>query len=428
MGEEEYYRLELLEETESYTMLVREGGRPSHPVDLGRSIIEQPGEYREILAYWQRGEKDWKVFSRQLSEWKDFRQWQRKNRENGRFHKYAEDVQQGLAEHGFKRPFQLEEHQDRQDMLATWIEFLDYEYWWYDKDMRTVEHQKPLYDAAWEELVDAQVLRPFETGQLVCDINSAIRRASERERAQDAVQSARLALLSAENKSANHRPSTFHQLSQQLLAEAQSRVDLALNSLELIKRRNALISEFLDKTKRARIAKRDAEHRAILVKWILNQIPLLEKESEAAFTESSATGLSTTVPSTTGLRKSKRKRTDLSDKMSFSGTTFPDSPENKSASKSIRRPIDRQKEAHSTQRSDDLDRDSLQSCKRSKRSTATMRSMHHRRSTEPGSLLFKGTSDNKQRGGRKERRSIRSDDDSGVRRSDRVKRAPDRFQ
>jgi hypothetical protein len=53
MDAEESYRYDLEKETEYYNTLVAEGGRPSHPVSLGRDVIENPEEYREILSYWQ---------------------------------------------------------------------------------------------------------------------------------------------------------------------------------------------------------------------------------------------------------------------------------------------------------------------------------------------------------------------------------------
>ena len=77
LGEEEYYRLRPGEQTEYYNTLIREGGRPSHPVSLGRDILEDPGEYREILSYWQLHNHDaenrkWEVFDHRCANGKDF--------------------------------------------------------------------------------------------------------------------------------------------------------------------------------------------------------------------------------------------------------------------------------------------------------------------------------------------------------------------
>jgi hypothetical protein len=52
---EEYYRSCLEEETEYYNTLINEGGRPSHPISLGSDILENYGEYYEILSRWQKG-------------------------------------------------------------------------------------------------------------------------------------------------------------------------------------------------------------------------------------------------------------------------------------------------------------------------------------------------------------------------------------
>ncbi|KAF8857851.1 hypothetical protein BDZ45DRAFT_422902 [Acephala macrosclerotiorum] len=290
LGEEEYYRLDLEEETEYYNTLVNEGGRPSHPVSLGQNIIEDPGEYREILSYWQRGENDWKVFGSQMGEWREFRRWQRKNREDGRFPKYVEGVKQGLAEHGFTRSFELDADPERQDKLTTWVEFLDYEYWWYDIDMRFVKRLQPQYDEAWKELTDTQVLRPDETEEFICNIDSAFQHASERERAERAVEAAKWALISAQKAITDPRRSSLSEPeAQQRLAAAQSKLDAAVKSLESIKRRNDLVYEFFKKIKKRKIAigklkksylvaKRDAQRRSILLRWILQQIPLIELE------------------------------------------------------------------------------------------------------------------------------------------------------
>jgi len=287
MDEEESYRYDLVKQAEYYNTLVDEGGRPSHPVSLGRDIIETPGEYREILSFWQRGSNDWKVFGRQMGEWRRFRAWQQNNREEGRFPKYVEGVKGGLAEHEFTRSFQLDEDLERQDKLTTWIEYLDYEYWWYDKDMRFVKRHQPRYDEAWKKLVDSKVLRSSETEEFICNIDSAFQRASERMQAEKAVESAKLAVMSAQKAITDPRRSSLsEQEPRQRLAAAKSKLDAAIKSLESIERRNSLVSEFHKKTKNYQIAKGDAERRSILLRWMLQQVPLIELELKVAANDS----------------------------------------------------------------------------------------------------------------------------------------------
>jgi hypothetical protein len=283
-------------------MLVSEGGRPSHPVSLGRDILENPGEYSEILSYWQRVNHDaegrvWMVFGSQLGEWRRFCKYQRSARKGDYFLKYPQLVQKRLTRHGFERPFQLVQDLDQQDKLTTWIEFLNYEYQDYDKDMRFVERHQAEYDEAWKELVDSQVLRPYETEEFIIhDPKSAVQQASEEERAEKAVEFAESAVMSAEK--ANPDPGHAH-LSQQAtrkhrLVAAQSKLAAAMKSLASIKRRNDLIYRFLKKIKLYQVtsdgtlkqsyvgAKGDAERRSILLRWILQQITLIEIELDQA--------------------------------------------------------------------------------------------------------------------------------------------------
>jgi hypothetical protein len=238
-----------------------------------------------------------------MCEWQEFREYQQSMRKKGRFPKYRERVQKRLTRHGFERPFQLDEDLDQQDKLATWIEFLNYEYQDYDKHMRFVERHQAEYDAAWKELVDSQVLRPFETEEfIIYDPKSAVQHANERERAEKAVQSAKSAVVSAENNNPDPRHAHLSQQAtrQQRLVAAQSQLAAAIKSLASIKRRNDLIYKFLQKTKLHQVtedklkkgyayvkqsyvgAKRDAERRSILLRWILQQIPFIEIELNQA--------------------------------------------------------------------------------------------------------------------------------------------------
>jgi hypothetical protein len=106
-------------------------------------------------------------------------------RKEDQFSIYRLLVQKRLTRHGFERPCQMDEDLDQQDKLATWIEFLNYEYQDYDKDMRFIERHQPEYDAAWKEPLDSKVLRPFETKEFLCNIKSSFQRASERERGRE---------------------------------------------------------------------------------------------------------------------------------------------------------------------------------------------------------------------------------------------------
>ncbi|KAK2791411.1 hypothetical protein FQN52_004845 [Onygenales sp. PD_12] len=56
------------------------GGRASHPLSLLEDIVENPGDYRDILSFWQAlessGPDNFRVFSPQFYRWKDFQRLQ----------------------------------------------------------------------------------------------------------------------------------------------------------------------------------------------------------------------------------------------------------------------------------------------------------------------------------------------------------------
>jgi hypothetical protein len=65
IDEEQQYHDDIQYQTECYNKLVEDGGRPSHPLIRLEDIVKDPGEYREILSFWQgkygRGD-EWEVF------------------------------------------------------------------------------------------------------------------------------------------------------------------------------------------------------------------------------------------------------------------------------------------------------------------------------------------------------------------------------
>lgn len=256
------------------------------------------------------------MFRQQMAEWHEFRGYQKRTREEGRFLPYYQRLQERLARHGFEQPFQLDEDFDRQVKLATWIESLNYKYQGYDKVMRFVKRHQPDFGEAWQVLVDAHVLRPFETQEFICNKESSFERMNEQDRAKKVVESAELAVTSVQNAIANpSRSSLSQQEPRQLLAAAQSRLDEEIKSLELIMKRNELVMDFFIKAATYKIgpngrltltyqfAKGDTKHREILLRWMLKQIPLIELEIKSAnIAKRTSTGVR-------GRQRPKRNRT-----------------------------------------------------------------------------------------------------------------------
>lgn len=217
-----------------------------------------------------------------MRKWKQFHKYQWKHQEEGRFFTYIDTVKCSLVRHKFMQSFKLSENSEQQNKLTTWIEFLDFEYWFYDKDMRVIKCLQPQYDEAWKKLVNLQVLRPSEIKKFICSIDSAFQHASEREWAEKAVKATKLAVTSAQNAITNSQRFTLSEKkAEQRLGFAQFRLNAAVKSLKSIKWWNDLIYEFYKKTQLSQITndgkwkrsyqstKKDTECCSILLWWIL---------------------------------------------------------------------------------------------------------------------------------------------------------------
>ena len=300
------------EQTEYYNTLISEGGQPSHPVSLGRDILENPGEYCEILSYWQfvKGDAEnrvWKVFGSQMGEWLRFKKNQQAVREQDRLLKYTESAKHRLPKYGFTQSFQFHEDPERQDKLTTWIEFLNYEYRKYENETDTIKRLQPQFDEAWKKLVESEVLRPLETAESLWDLTSVIQRQNERHEAEDAVERATLTVKAAEKafqeaQCASLSGQSLSQIEEKLSA-TRSQLAALTASLEQINRRSDLIGGFKDQTKRHRRAEKNINSQNILLRWILQQVPSIELELNSA--EATEDGSDTRNGGRRGLKRNR---------------------------------------------------------------------------------------------------------------------------
>ncbi|KAG5292663.1 hypothetical protein I7I48_04821 [Histoplasma ohiense] len=91
----------------------------------------------------------------------------------------------------------LDEDPTRQDNLTTWIEYLGYEYWWFDRYALSSRQQEWL-DSKWKEVVDSNVLTHFETQESVYEYEHLLQRVNELELSQRAVETAKSAVFLAQ--------------------------------------------------------------------------------------------------------------------------------------------------------------------------------------------------------------------------------------
>ncbi|KAL8904663.1 MAG: hypothetical protein Q9207_003112 [Kuettlingeria erythrocarpa] len=119
------------EEKEAHEALVKDNGRPCYPIELGFDIFDNPGQYKEILEYWQEGRSSYRqVFLNQLHDWKIIRGNQRDLRRwyihRNRFHEYQEFVLERRRKHGLDGDPQLCENIAEQSKVDDWMEYQHY--------------------------------------------------------------------------------------------------------------------------------------------------------------------------------------------------------------------------------------------------------------------------------------------------------------
>ncbi|KAL8650292.1 MAG: hypothetical protein Q9210_003911 [Variospora velana] len=119
------------DEKEAHEALVKDNGRPCYPIELGFDIFDNPGQYKEILEYWQEGKSsDRRVFLSQLREWEYMRENKRRVRRwyirRNRFHEYQESVLEQRRKHGLDGDPQLCENMAEQSKVDDWMEYQHY--------------------------------------------------------------------------------------------------------------------------------------------------------------------------------------------------------------------------------------------------------------------------------------------------------------
>ncbi|RMD43977.1 hypothetical protein DV735_g1088, partial [Chaetothyriales sp. CBS 134920] len=259
-----------------------DGGFPVY-VEWKKRIIQQHSRPKSAAKRLAEIEADPSCLK---SGW-EYRQWERERqrrhcRERGcqGFCDYAEAVKRRLARHGFTQPFELDEDPKKQDKLTTWIEYLNYEYWWLDKYTSDIERLEPEHDKLWQELVDKKILRPHENREFVRTTASGAECVAEKDQAMKAVQRAeseakRIYVLTQEDPNRLRIPRA-KRIS--MLKHGTEKLLAAKRRLEQAQSRSLLIVQFVRATFGYSGAKRDAARHRVLVQWVLDQVPLIEAE------------------------------------------------------------------------------------------------------------------------------------------------------
>ncbi|KAK2748335.1 hypothetical protein FQN57_000993 [Myotisia sp. PD_48] len=145
-------------EKDSFQALIDQGGIPSHPLDLGSDVLDNPGEYQDIIAYWKdESNTDGLLFTSQLNRWRTFRFYQRGVRRDcsttrGRFLRYQRNIQKRLHKYGFEVDVSLCKNPDKQSKYGNWIEYQAYHYSKFEDLEEKLSRTESLLSAAREEV------------------------------------------------------------------------------------------------------------------------------------------------------------------------------------------------------------------------------------------------------------------------------------
>ena len=117
-----------------YEALIKDNGRPCYPIELGFDVFEDPGQYKDILEYWEHDGGPWpkrRVFSAQLDRRKYFRHRQRRGRQYYVRHDPSSELQKFVRERrrkfGLNDDTRLCEVVADQSKLEDWMEYQNHE-------------------------------------------------------------------------------------------------------------------------------------------------------------------------------------------------------------------------------------------------------------------------------------------------------------
>lgn len=184
---------DLQRERESFNTLADEGGVPSHPVELGFDVLDDPREYKDIISYWQSWPKtDRLLFGAQLGRWRRFREFQQKIRQyhiqRGTFSAYQQKVHERRCRHGLEGQTTPHGDRDEQSKLDNWMEYQDYEYAILEKFEKDIKDTQVRLDAARKVLRDAGISgyeKVFKQGNFGITYALYVKHGNEKNRLED---------------------------------------------------------------------------------------------------------------------------------------------------------------------------------------------------------------------------------------------------
>ncbi|KAH7031031.1 uncharacterized protein B0I36DRAFT_243505 [Microdochium trichocladiopsis] len=199
------------------------------------------------------------------------------------FHDYVQAVHKSLKRHGCNHTPDLDEIPQKQDRLSTWIEYLNYEYWWLDRLNTKMEQLRPEYNELWKALVVEASLKPHETEEYIRTTESGVECDRERTQARAAVEEAK-SQAKRVYRSTQTDPSRLNIPQEERILKLKVASETLLSAKRHYKQaqdRAKLILSFVRKTFDYDKAVRDVARHRVLVEWVSSQTSLVEAEVHA---------------------------------------------------------------------------------------------------------------------------------------------------
>ncbi|KAF9772830.1 hypothetical protein IL306_009429 [Fusarium sp. DS 682] len=281
LSPDEQHTDDIKRERAFHDLLTKAGGRPWYSSDLIDQVAQNPENHAELLDYWKKdptrpGKAEWMVFERQLERWNQFCRYQLRVRRNrDAFDEYLTRCTNCVFRQSLTTPLHMKQDPTDQDPLSQWLEYLCFEvserkrYSWYKR-----YHQQ--YESAWQTLVDSKVLRPDETRDKIEDAEYTSWSDGEKTRLRQAVEVASSNVLLAERDLLN--PCVRGPVAQRKLFEAQAELDSAIEAFDHFQCRKDAIKAFIETTSAYREARRGDRRHRVLLRWMRQQVPLIEKD------------------------------------------------------------------------------------------------------------------------------------------------------
>ncbi|MCJ1313598.1 hypothetical protein MMC25_007277 [Agyrium rufum] len=268
------------EDIESYHSLLAHGGRPSHPIHLRLAIYANPEAFGDIVKFWFHQTSllcdRSRLYAPQLIRWILFERLQRNFREqllqdeaelfrsagfwgrkhdkqtgscstrsgNFGFDAYVATVHNRLHKHAVFQTVDLMHDVSKQTKLTTFLEYLNFELWHYEKDADFVERYKRWYDGLVRSLL-ANETDPDKIRYFMDNLKNDLK--------------------------------YVHIVKE---AEEESELEIAVEKLEIVRSQYAVVKKEYVRIIDYQRHVEEAERHNTLIQWILQQLPLIEGEED----------------------------------------------------------------------------------------------------------------------------------------------------